>query len=358
MHSIDESVSGKGSKLGSDEYNIGELNKCTPLDLVYNEEVKNSISLFLGNRRGDIERAINRSGYYFPIIEEALDRHNLPLELKYIAVIESGLNPFARSSSGAVGLWQFLYSTCSLFDLTVDSYIDERQDPYISTESACKYLRYLYDTYHDWNLVMASYVGGPGEVRKAIARSGGSVDYWKLRPYLSEQTKKYIPSIIAIAYLMEYADAFELVTKTEKLSNLKTDSIHIQYGVSFQQISSLIDISQEELKQLNPIYRQMYIPDREKACVLILPDYLIEEYLKNEKRIISYVPVRTDYHYLIASAGNTENKTRLIHTVSRGEYFHKIALHYNCTLENLLAWNHLNDLNLHPGQQLEIWVDE
>ena len=144
------------------------------------------------------------SQLYFPIFDEALDRYSLPQELKYLTIVESGLNPLAVSKSGAVGLWQFLLNTSRLFDLEVTSYIDERRDPYKSTEAACRYLNYLNNTFHDWHLVLSSYNGGPGEVRKAIERSKGETDYWKLRPYLSEQAKNYVPAFIAAVYLMNF----------------------------------------------------------------------------------------------------------------------------------------------------------
>lgn len=339
------------------EVGIASLNRETPIELVYNKEVKFYIDLFLGKRRNDIELYLQRSEYYFPIIEEALDRYNLPLELKYIAVIESGLNPFAYSKSGAAGLWQFLYNTCSMFDLKVDSYIDERRDVYKSTDAACRYLQYLYLTFRDWNLVMAGYNGGPGEVRKAIERSGGITNYWELRSYLSDQAQNYVPAFIAINYLMTNYTMYDIDYPISEYSS-KTDSLHINYAVSFDQISTILDITVKELEKLNPVYKKHFIPQLNKPCLLVLPEDRIEDYLQAEKDILGVsLPVES-YITLLAKAGDISNRTKIYHTVQPGEYYHKIALQYNCTVENIKAWNNLSSMILHPGQILEIWIVE
>lgn len=334
------------------------LDRQTPLSLVYNEEVAEYIDLFLNERRGDLELALLRSSYYFPLIEEALLRYELPLELKYVPVIESGLNPQARSKSGAVGIWQFLYNTCALFDLQVNSYIDERRDVYLSTDAACRYFRYLYNTYHDWDLVMAGYNGGPGEVRKAIARSGGETDYWKIRDYMTEQARNYVPAITAINYLMNNYKAYGIQLAETKWNFQDTDTLHINYGVSFGQISSVLGISVETLAELNPVYIRNVIPDLQKPCILVLPADVIEAYLTRETDILGYKTEKLTYHTLLANAGSTINRRQLTHTVQPGEFCHKIAISYDCTIENLRAWNDLESLTLYPGQELQIWVDE
>jgi len=338
------------------EYGVGTLNKNTPIDLQFNTEVENTINYFLAKRRADIEVYLQRSTYYFPLIEELLDKYDLPLELKYIAVIESGLNPLAKSSSGAVGIWQFLFSTCSLFDLKVDSYIDERRDIYKSTEAACRYMQYLYRTYNDWNLVMAGYCGGPGDVRKAIERSGGKTDYWEIRPFLTEQARNYIPTFIAVDYLMNYYEAYNIAPGKLSYSWSDVDTIQINYSVSFQQIASVLGIPVSEIEWLNPVYRKGIIPDLPEPCILILPKNHILNYIRNESRIIAVSVPEKDYNTLIAFAGTTDNRKMITHTVRSGEYFHKIAINYNCTIENIKAWNNLNSLNAYPGQILKIWI--
>jgi membrane-bound lytic murein transglycosylase D len=338
------------------EYYIELLNEQTPVDLEFNDDVRKYIDLFLTTRKKDLEISLQRAQLYFPIIEGFLDKYDLPLELKYIAVIESGLNPFAKSKSGAIGLWQFLYNTCSLFDLRVDSYIDERRDPYKSTDAACRYLQYLYSTFRDWDLVMASYNSGPGDVRNAILRSGGKTNYWELRQYLSEPARNYVPAFIAMNYLMQYHHLHGIQVKKPDYSFPETDTLQIQYAVSFEQINSILDIPVTELEELNPAYKLKYIPDLQSSCTLVLPKNRIDEYIESESRIIGYsVPV-VDYNTLLTNAGSTENRTCITHTVKSGEYFHKIALSYNCTIENIKAWNKLGDSPLYPGQCLEIWV--
>ncbi len=338
------------------EYGIEILNRKTPVDLVFNKEVEKAVRYFLSKRQQDIEVYLQRSQFYFPLIEEYLDKYDLPLELKYIAVIESGLNPFARSSSGAVGLWQFLFATCSLFDLKVDSYIDERRDIYKSTDAACRYLQYLYRTYNDWNLVIASYCGGPGDVRKAIERSGGKTNYWEIRPFLAEQTRNYMPSFIAINYLMNYYKWYGIAPKKYQYTWNEVDTIHIHYAVTFQQITSVLDISVSDIEWLNPVYRKATIPDLQEPCILILPKHLILEYIRNESRILAISIPKEDYNDLLTFAGNTNNRDMITHTVQDGEYLHKIAIHYKCTIEDIKAWNNLSSLNTYPGQLLRIWI--
>ncbi len=352
-------ISGNPSAFSSSynfEYDVGTLNKCTPIDLQFNTEVEKAINYFLSKRRADIKVYLQRSTYYFPLIEELLDKYDLPLELKYIVVIESGLNPLAKSSSGAVGLWQFLFSTCSLFDLKVDSYIDERRDIYKSTEAACRYMQYLYRTYNDWNLVMAGYCGGPGDVRKAIERSGGKTDYWEIRPFLTEQARNYIPTFLAIDYLMNYYEAYDIAPGKLSYSWSDVDTIQINYSVSFQQIASVLGIPVSEIEWLNPVYRKGIIPDLPEPCILILPKDHMLNYIRNESRIIAVSVPEKDYNTLMAFAGTTDNCKLITHTVRSGEYFHKIAINYNCTIENIKAWNNLNSLNAYPGQILKIWI--
>jgi len=338
------------------EYYIEKLNRQTPIDLVYNKDVRQYIDQFLKGRRNELITLLERSEKYFPLIEEMMDKYDLPLELKYMAVVESGLNPFAKSKSGAVGMWQFLYNTCTLVDLDVNSYTDERRDSYKSTEAACKYLRYLFDTFHDWNLVLASYNGGPGEVRKAMERSGGKTDYWEIRPYLSTQASNYVPAFIAMNYLMNYYDIHGIEYQVTELIYQDTDTLHIRYAVSFEQISKVLNLPVSILEELNPVYKQGFIPNLEEPCILVLPKEKAEDYLRYENRIIGYIVPKTDYNTLLSNAGSTADREKIIHVVKPGEYFHKIAINYECTVENIKAWNQLQNFDLFPGQTLEIWV--
>jgi membrane-bound lytic murein transglycosylase D len=340
------------------EFYLSNLDKQTPLSLEYNDDVKRYIELFLHQRKPDLEIYLARAETWMPLIEQQLDRYNLPLELKYIAVIESGMNPLACSKSGAVGLWQFLFNTCSLFDLRVDSYIDERRDPYKSTDAACRYLQYLYNTFNDWNLVMASYNGGPGEVRKAIERSGGKTNYWEIRPYLSEQARNYVPSFIAMNYLMKYYALHGIHPSVKVRQFINTDTIYIQYSIGLPQIAEVLELPVSTLEFLNPVYRTGVIPESPRGSMLVLPENKIGEYLRKENKVILCQTIIPNYTNLVTEAGNTADRKKITHIVEKGEYFHKIALKYNCTVENIKAWNNLDSTAVHPGQILEIWVPD
>ena len=329
----------------------------TPIELDYNEIVKKYIENYAIKRREEFAKIIGLAELYFPIFDNMLDKYDLPLELKYLTIVESSLNTNARSKSGAVGLWQFLLNTCKLFDLEVNSYIDERRDPYKSTDAACRYLKYLYTTYNEWQLALSSYNSGPGDIRKAIERSNGKTDYWEIRPYLSEQAQNYVPAFIASLYLMNHYKEHNIKPVPPRFSFKNIDTLWINYPVSFNQISEITGISTDELKFLNPVYRRAFIPDLEKPALLTLPKDKIELYIKNESRIIGKEENINDYNSLLSNAGSTENKTKIIHVVQKGEFFHKIALRYNCTLENIKAWNNLTDNFLYPGQELIIWVE-
>ncbi len=340
------------------EYRIAELNKNTPVELEYNEAVRYYIDLYSIHRREEFAKIIGLSELYFPYFDEMLARYNLPLELKYLTIVESGLNPLAVSKSGAVGLWQFLLNTGRLFDLEINSYIDERRDPFISTEAACRYLNYLYGTFNDWQLVLSSYNGGPGDVRKAIERSDGAVDYWEIRPYLSEQARNYVPAFIAVTYLMNYYHDHHITTVSPPFTYRDLDTLRITYYLTFSQISRMLDISVENIRFLNPVYKMDIIPEMDEPAVLVLPKDKITLFLQNESKILGRDPEEEDYHTMIDNANCTDNKIQIIHVVEKGEFFHKIALKYNCTLENIKTWNNLTDNTLNPGQKLVIWVDK
>jgi membrane-bound lytic murein transglycosylase D len=338
------------------EYRIAQLNKQSPIELVYNADVRKYIDLYTGPRSQEMARIIGLSDLYFPIFEEILDRQGLPLELKYLTVIESGLNPLATSKSGAVGLWQLLFNTGRLFSLEISSLVDERRDPYKSTEAAARYLTYLYNTFHDWHLVMSSYNGGPGEVRKAIERSRGETDYWKLRPYLSEQSKNYLPAFVAACYIMNFYREHGIVPIEPEYDYHHTDTLHIRYTISFSQVSGVIGLDLDHIRMLNPAYKRDYIPERSPYGLLVLPSDKTAAYLQNEVNILGFSLPPADYHQMVAQAGNTDGKSRIIHVVQPGEFTHKIAMQYNVTLENIRAWNQMEGYEVKAGQRLEIWV--
>ncbi len=336
------------------EEKIYWLDQKTPLKLIYNSEVEYYINLYLTERKKSLEYMLARAEIYFPVIEAYLDRYNIPLEIKYLAALESGLNPLARSKSGAYGLWQHLYSTCSLLDLEVNSYIDDRYDIYKSTDAACRYLKYLNRIFNDWDLAMAAYNDGPGTVSRAIVRSGGITDYWKLRDYLPFQSSEYIPAFIAFNYLFEhYTDHNITFNKIDK-KFVDIDTIWINTDIYFEQIAKQINISIDDLRKLNPRYKKNYIPKQKGPLTLILPKNMIIEYLRKENKITSTFV----HNPKSISVIDTTALTCTTHIVQKGEFFHKLAMKYNCTIENIKSWNHLEENDIYPGQSLTIWVSK
>lgn len=333
---------------------IEYLNQKTPLQLVYNKQVEEYIQLFSGQRSNDIADYLSRSALYFPIIEAFLDKYNLPLELKYLAVVESGLNPEATSKSGAKGLWQFLYNTCKLVDLEVNSYIDERYDVYKSTDAACRYLNYLYNNFGNWELAMAAYNSGPGPVRYALEREQKSSDFWTIQPYLPEETQHYIPAIIAMHYMFEYAEKQGIEPSIPKFTHTTVDTIRVKTPLYFNQITRHIDISPDELKLLNPVYTKNYIPWNAHGATLVLPKKMIPDFIRHERKILNaeITSINTDM------TQSNSQKVCITHVVQPGEFFHKLALRYNCSVEHIKSWNNIDTNALYPGQELKIWIEK
>ncbi len=330
---------------------IEALNYQTPIQLDYNETVQAYIDVYTVKRRAHLANIISRSKLYFPLFEEYLDKYNLPLELKYLAVIESALDPRAKSKSGAKGLWQFLYHAGTMFDLDVSTYVDERSDPILSTEAACKYLEYLYRNFDDWQLALAAYNGGVGMVKNAIERSGGKRNYWELRPYLPDQVKGYVPAFIGALYAMNYAENYDIDEVPAKYSFNEIDTVFIRKALSFKQIAEACGANMDEISFLNPTYTKEFIPVESKPVSVFLPKKNISAFVRNESHIYGESKQPAVITVL-------QNKEKITHTVAKGEYFHKIAITYECTIEDIMKWNHLNTKDLHPGQLLEIWKDK
>jgi membrane-bound lytic murein transglycosylase D len=330
------------------EYRFAAIDKKTPLDLEYNPMVRKYIARYTVEQRNETARILGLAKLYFPIFEYFLDKYDLPLELKYLSLVESGLNPMAKSSSGAIGLWQFLYNSSGMFDLEITSYIDERRDVYKSTEAACKYFKYLYQTFQDWNLVLAAYNGGPGVVRNAIERSGGKTNLWELLPYMPEQTQNYVPAFLAMNYIMSYASDYEIKQIEPAYTFENIDTLYIGYSISFSQISENIKITIDHLKFLNPRYKMDIIPETGKKQLLVLPANLIAKYLAYENQILSSI--------VAAEASKHQQIQKVFYTVERGDFLHKIAMKYNCRLSDIRQWNNLTTDFIAPGQTLIIWV--
>ena len=334
------------------EYHIAELNKATPLDLSYNRYVRRYIDVFTVERRQQVERFMGLAEWYFPVFEDFLQRYELPLELKYLAVIESGLDPLARSPSNAIGLWQFLYGTAQMFDLKITSYIDERCDVYKSTDAACRYLKYLYRTFGDWNLALAAYNGGPGELRKAIARSGGKNNFWDLYPYITEAMRNYVPAFIAINYVFNNADKHLLTPAPNDPLYNDLDTLNVHQKISFSSIGKIIDMDEKTIRRLNPCYLLNEIPYMGQPMTLVLPHSKAIEFLNAENRILA-TPKNIDTILPEQQPGMTS----IQYSVQSGDFLHKIAMRYGCTVDDICRWNSLTtDKNLTTGMKLVIWT--
>lgn len=335
---------------------LKKLNDETPFDLRYNQYTKAFINLYVNKRRKLSSSVLSLAPLYFPMFEETLDRFNMPLELKYLAIVESALSPSARSRVGAQGLWQFMYRTGKMYKLNVSSYYDDRMNPYKATVAACEYMSDLYELYEDWNLVLAAYNSGPGNVNKAIRRSGGHKDYWKIRPYLPRETRGYVPAFIAVNYMMNYAKEHNIYANNSQLYNYQVDTIEIRRPISFKQLANYIDISEEELAFYNPMYKLKYIPRTKKSHTLCLPVDKIGLYLINEKAIFADIRRIEIKDSISGKEKRVELPDMLVHRVRSGEFLGYIANKYRVSVRDLMAWNNMRSTRLKPGDRLTVYT--
>ena len=341
---------------------LKKLNAKTPFVIDYNPALENVIKSYLKNRKASFERLMAISEYYFPMFEEHLSKYDVPLEIKYLAIVESALNPKARSRVGATGLWQFMYPTGKQFNLEVTSYVDERYDPLQATEAACQYLSSLYNIFGDWSLVLASYNAGPGNVSKAIRRSGGSQNYWNIRRNLPRETANYVPAFIATLYIYEFQKEHGLQPKKAPVTYFETDTIKVKKQLSFQQVSDLLDISLEEIKFLNPIYKLDIIPyNEEKPRFLRLPKNKLGLFVSNEEKIYAYVDYleakkeQSSYVEVANNTSSNSNSSVRYHKIKRGESLGLIAQKYKVSIASLRKWNNIRGNNIQAGKNLKIY---
>ncbi len=347
-----DSVPWYDDKIFSDR--LAKLDAQTPFNLTYNEKVKAFINLYAVRKKDLTSRIMGLSYLYFTMFEEELDRQDLPIEFKYLAVVESALNPAIKSRAGAMGLWQFMYHTGKIYHLNVTSYIDERKDPYKSTVAACGYFKFLYNIYGNWELVMAAYNCGPGNVNKAIRRSGGKKDYWEIYPYLPRETRGYVPAFIAVNYIMNYAAEHNIYPVQPKIISHEIDTVHVERQMSFEQLSATLGISVEDIAYLNPCYKKNVIPYFDKPQALCLPKDKVAMFLNNEQIVYNYIKAQQDS----AAAGLIPVEIRKVHIVKRNENIGAVAKKYGCTVTEIKDWNGLRSARIHAGQRLEIYVME
>jgi membrane-bound lytic murein transglycosylase D len=331
------------------------MNERSPLNIDYNPSLENVIKSFLSRKKELMERMLMASQFYFPMFEQELANYDIPLEIKYLAIVESALNPRARSRVGATGLWQFMYGTGKMYDLEVNSYVDERSDPIKSTKAACQYLSRLYDIFGDWDLALAAYNSGPGNVNKAIRRSGGYKNYWNIRHNLPRETAGYVPAFIATMYLFEYAEEHGLITKRTERPYFETDTIHIKQLITFDQISELLGISVEELVILNPSYKLNVIPKvTGRTYALRLPQDMMGKFVANEDAI--YAHVEQEFKSKESPLPQlVQEQERIRYKVRSGDYLGRIASRYGVGVSQIKQWNGLRSNNLRVGQRLTIF---
>jgi membrane-bound lytic murein transglycosylase D len=331
------------------------LNSKTPFHVEYNPSLENIIKHYLKTRKDNLSDLMGKASYYFPMFEEHLDKYDLPLEIKYLAIVESALKPRARSRVGATGLWQFMYYTGKQFNLDVSSYVDERYDPIRATEAACKYLSSLYTIFGDWDLALAAYNSGPGNVSKAIRRSGGSKNYWNIRHYLPRETAGYLPAFYATYYIMEYAKEHNIKPSTSYANRFETDTIVIKRQITFDQINKVLNTDNELLEFLNPQYKLNIIPYVQgKNYTLRLPKHLIGTFVSNEQQIYAYAEA-DDAQREKPLPKYFETPASFTYRVRNGDYLGKIAQRHGVTVAQIKRWNGLRSNRLNIGQRLRIY---
>lgn len=334
---------------------LAKINETTPFHLAYNPALEKIIKSYLKNRRKYYPNFMARAAYYFPMIEKYLDQYDIPLEMKYLALVESALKPKAKSRVGATGLWQFMYPTGKQYKLKVSSYVDERQDPLKATIAACNYLNDLYKIFGDWDLALAAYNSGPGNVSKAIRRSGGYKNYWNIRPYLPRETAGYVPAFYATMYLFTYAQEHQLTGSAPAIHFFETDTIHIKKTVSFDQITEQTGIETAMLQFLNPEYKLDIIPFiKGKEYTLRIPKKQADIFLKNETELYALVDVDAAKREKPLPQYFEMDK-RIRYRVKNGDYLGKIAYKYGVRVSDIKRWNGLKNTNLKIGQRLSIY---
>jgi len=333
---------------------VEDINSKTPFQIDYTPLLEETIINYLENRQATYLELYSKSDYFFPIFENALQKYNVPLELKYIPVIESALNPRAKSRVGATGLWQFMFNTAKDLDLKVNSYVDERMDPIKSSEAAAKYLSELYARFNDWNLAIAAYNYGPGNIRRAIKASGYS-NFWNLRGYLPKETANYVPSFIATLYLFEFAHKHEIKMKSKEMKLALTDSIPIKKMVSFSHIADKIGVPLDTLNFLNPSYIHSIIPNvKNKQYYLTLPQAYTDAFIEKEPEIYNMADL--DYNSREKPLPQLyELNSRTVYRVVNGDFLGKIARNYGVRVSDIKKWNKLKDDKLRIGKRLIIF---
>ncbi|WP_369048110.1 transglycosylase SLT domain-containing protein [Tenacibaculum sp. UWU-22] len=334
---------------------LAEINATTPFHLAYNPALEKIINNYVKYRKKYYPAMMARAKYYFPLFEQYLDQFNLPLEIKYLAIVESALHPKAKSRVGATGLWQFMYQTAKQYKLSINSYVDERQSPIKATIAACKYLSNLFDIFGDWDLALAAYNSGPGNVLKAIKRSGGYRNYWNIRPFLPAETAGYLPAFYATLYIFNYAEELGIYPEIPQVFNFQTDTIQVKRTISFDQISEKTGIDNELLSFLNPEYKMEIIPFvKNKTFSVRLPRNKVIDFLDKEQEIYD-LATSDDAKREKPLPKYFEMDRRTVYHVKKGDYLGKIAKKFGVSVSKIKQWNNMRSSRLKIGQRLYIY---
>ena len=353
---------------------LKKMDEKSPFNIEYNVGLENVIKSFLKNRKKAFERLLGVSQYYFPLFEDELAKNNIPLEIKYLAVVESALNPRAVSRVGATGLWQFMYQTGKQYGLNIDSYVDERSEPLKASQAASVYMNNMYKIFGDWDLVLAAYNSGPGNVAKAIRRSGGQQNYWNIRKNLPKETQNYLPAFLATMYIFEYHKEHGIVPNKAVANLFATDTVAIKSHMTFKQVSDLLDVSVSEIQFFNPSFKRNEIPHiTGETNFLRLPKNKIAIFTSNEDKIYAYLnheeSQRERPNERLASVKRNDSTntsfqekefvTRYkFHKVRKGDKLNEIADQYNVSVADLKKWNHLKSNKAPKGRSLKILSTE
>lgn len=330
------------------KYRLDSIRTAVPLD--YNPFVQTYIDIFLDKRKDEMGEMLSLGKYYFPVFEKALQAYDIPLEFKYLPIIESNMNPMAVSRVGATGMWQFMYTTARMYGLKIDSYVDERRDPAEASYAAARYLRDAYNDLGDWLLALASYNCGKGNVTRAIAKAGGSRNFWDIQNYLPNETRNYVPAFIAAVYVMNYYPRHpEIKVADEK--TLKTDSISVNRFISFDKIAQALNIEASDLRSLNPVYKKNLINGTSKEPKrLVIPKLNFKDYAA----FFDAMDMDEPSNLKVLAASENSNPKMNTHIVKKGETLNAIANKYRVEVQDIKVWNNLGGYNISIGQKLII----
>ncbi len=359
---------------------LSNMRQVTSYPLDCNPITLSTIRYFAAKRRSFARIVLGRSALYFDMFKEKLNEYDLPIELRFLAVVESGLRPQVKSRAGALGLWQFMYRTGLYYGLEENTYIDERMDPEKATDAACRFLKKLYNIYGDWNMALAAYNAGPGNVNKAIKRSGGKTTYWEIRPFLPAETQGYVPNFIAVTYFLTYHAEHNVIPMEAKIHNIHLDTVCLREGVHMNSIAKLLNWDIEEIKTLNPVYKTTFIPKAASGRCLIGPFDKIstlagleDSLYKIEKSIYAPVIIPPVINLpQVSDSIETDSTASTVldslpqplpqylqtHKVKSKENLKNIALLYGVTIEKIMEWNNLSSTNIYVGQRLKVYTSE